>query len=93
MKKAFALIFVFVFLLTLCSCRGTVVETSTLSYFDGDEVPEGNHDVAGQSNNDSTLDNSSPGDSAGNMNKTFEAAMKAIEQIETTMKKSKKVKK
>ena len=34
-----------------------------------------------------------PGDSAGNMNKTFEAAMKAIEQIETTMKKSKKVKK
>lgn len=34
-----------------------------------------------------------PGDSAGNMNKTFEAAMKAIEQIETTMKKSKKGKK
>ena len=34
-----------------------------------------------------------PGDSAGNMNKTFEAAMKAIEQIESTMKKSKKVKK
>ncbi|MBR1469235.1 MAG: BatD family protein, partial [Prevotella sp.] len=33
-----------------------------------------------------------PGDSAGNMNKTFEAAMKAIEQIETTMKKSRKTK-
>ena len=33
-----------------------------------------------------------PGDSAGNMNKTFEAAMNAIEQIESTMKKGKKVK-
>lgn len=34
-----------------------------------------------------------PGDSAGNMNKTFEAAMKAIEQIETTMKKKGRLKK
>lgn len=31
-----------------------------------------------------------PGDSAGNMSKTFDAAMKAIEQIESTMKKRKK---
>ena len=31
-----------------------------------------------------------PGDSAGNMNKTFDAAMKAIEQIESTMKKGKR---
>ena len=31
-----------------------------------------------------------PGDAAGNMNKTFSAAMMAIEQIESTMKKSKK---
>ena len=31
-----------------------------------------------------------PGDSTGNMNKTFSAAMTAIEQIEKTMKKSKK---
>lgn len=32
-----------------------------------------------------------PGDSTGNMNKTFNAAMTAIEQIEKTMKKSKKI--
>lgn len=42
---------------------------------------------------ESEFERYAPGDSAGNMNKTFEAAMKAIEQIETTMKKKGRLKK
>ena len=41
MKKTLALICVFAMLFSFCGCRETTVETSVLSYMDGEEVVEG----------------------------------------------------
>ena len=80
MKKILALVCVLAMILTVCGCRETKVETSTLSYFEGEEVitsDSHSNDKENDSVSDSSTGNSSTGTISTGSNSVIDDPLKA----------------